>query len=1060
MFEMDNADQQKTNDNNEVIRKKPKKEKKLKRDEFGNPIKKKKKSSRNLDSGDHEKAKKKSRVKRKQEEDFSEPPFDHDDENVARRNSNMRKQSSIGSVQPRPPAMRMEIEIPLESADSNNNIAGNFNRKRGSATVPNLAILMAGETYLDKNMEPATGHEEPNQFRTMSETLDVVKEREKSRRGSESTESLRVPPRRYSLTSNSRSRSGSTVSLQSQESDPNMRATSRPGAVAVATAAPTGKGSRPNVAPTSESYGDPVRTGAFSVASAAPVGKQSGFSITRPSHDFGESENRVNATSLLSSIPFGKEHGPSMTQSSDTHDTVSSRVGAVAVNSAAPAGKGSGLSMSRGAESYQGATARVGAMSVATAALAGKERRTFISDVGKHDDGGTGVGAVAVASAAPSGKGGAPGLSVAMGSERYDQASSRVGALSMSTGAPTGKGERSYVGAMSMPNPAPSGKGLNTSTQGERPRIGAMTILTPVPQGKESAAAVFSAPNNSQNISSVAHAAQPITSSGTMQKGRISHFPPATVPGVQAGGPSHFPSNAETYENALRNEKTRISHLPSAETYAQDQNNAPSNAMARRKVDDSSSNSAAKRRGSAHTMQSETDNSLSKSAPGDGPSYTNSAESYDGDSFRSGSVSHETNWRSQENGRESAQRSQQHSIDSLSLTEEGESSRNGDSHARVPLGVGDYIDDVQLVGEPGVVYVGAEDLKETPWFHSCWFKLFVLALILGGAGAGTAVALLGGDKNVESPSATVPSRSPVDQVRQSQIYEILKSVTAESDLKNESSPQFAAFDWIVKYDKVTPITSGGVTTDEEKHIRIRYSLASFYYSTGGDRWVVNDGWLDVLTGECEWIFISCVNYEQDIVEISTGERNNLVGSVPSELKTLEALRELNLTNNELTAITPDIGKFSKLVNLDLSGNKIVGKIPTSIFTLSSLSVLDFGTNKFSGSISSQISGLVSLGQLYLEENILTGKLTTELEQLSRLDSLDFRANQMTGNVTQILNGLTGLMVISMADNKFTGSLTPEFVLQFQEAIEFDFGNVDLQSSTIPSEIGTLSSLGR
>ena len=934
------------------------------------------------------------------------------------------------------------------------------NGKRGSATVPNLAMLMAGETYIDKNMEPATGNEALNQIRSMSETLDIVKEREKSRRDSESTESVRVQSRRYSLTSNSRSRSGSTASLKSQESDPNTIPTSRPGAVSVAAAAPTGKGSRPNIAPTSESYGDSVRTGAFSVASAAPAGKQSGFSMTRGSHDFGEAASRVDATSVSSSVLFGKGFGSSMTQSSDNHDTASSRVGAVAVNSAAPAGKGSGPSMSRGAESYQGATGRVGAMSVASAAPVGKGRKTFDSAVAEHDDTASGVGAVAVASAVPSGKGGASGLSVTIGSERYDNASSRVGAMTMSTGAPTEKGERSYAGAMSMPNPAPLGKGLNTSIQGERPRIGAMTILTPVPQTKESAAAVFSAPNDSQNISSVAHAAQPRTSSGTMQKGRVSHFPPATAPGVQAGGPSHFPSNAETYENTLRNEKTRISHLPSAETYAQDHNNTPSNAAARRKVDDSSSNSASNRRGSAHTMQSETDNSLSKSAPGDGPSYTNSAESYDGDSLRSGSVSHETNWRSQGNGRGSPHRSQQHSIDSFSHAEEGESSRNGDSLARVPMGVGDFTDDMQLEGEPGVVYVGAEDLKETPWFHSRWFKLFIFALILGGAGAGTAVALLGGDKHVEPPASAVPSRSPVDQVRQGQIYEILKSVTSETDLNDKSSPQFAAYDWIVKYDKITSITSHGVTIDEEKRIRIRYSLASFYYSTGGDHWAAHDGWLDVLTGECDWKFISCVNYEQDIVAISTGERNNLVGSVPSELKTLEALRELNLTNNELTAITPDMGKLSKLVNLDLSSNKIVGKIPSSIFNLSTLSVLNLASNKFSGTISPQISALVSLGQLQLYDNSLTGKLTTELEQLSRLDLLDIHMNQMTGNITQILNGLTGLMVISMADNRFTGSLTAEFVLQFQEAIEFDFGNVDMNSSPIPSEIGTLSSLGR
>lgn len=943
--------------------KKDKKPKKLKVDENGNPIKKKKKkSTRDISDSSNDVIKRKS-INRKMEDEGSSEPSSSLYEDPFRR-SCIKKEGSGGIVQLKPPAMRLEAEPQVLSTSN-----GNVTRRRCSANVPNLSMLMAGDLNFQKDVEPGfdSNAHLPLTRKTMAETMDQVKEREKARRHSEykTVETSRVPPQRYSLNDGSNAASLNPTTYGSDT------AASRPGAVSVTTAAPPGKGSRPNMAP-DESYGGTLRPGAVMVGTAAPSGKGS---------------------------------GPSMTRASENYDEIMGRVGAVSVTGAAPSRK---------------------------------DRRTSGSSYKTLD---YEAGDVSVGRAAPTGKG---GPSITTGLENYDGAAGRVGAISMTTGAPTGKGSARRVGALSVPTASQSGKRGKNLT----PRIGAVTMMTPALQGKESLSAVFSAPNE--------------TTGGSIQKDRTSHFPSATAPGTQTGGPSHFPSNAETYESALRNEKTRISHFPSAETYPQNIHDSPAQAAGRRKMENkniSRSTTNGRRRSSARTTQSES--FISKSTSEDGPSYTNSAESYDGESTKSGSLSLGANgsWR--------ASRIQRSESSSGSwgqpqrVNEDGEMSE-GDplGFASQPVCIGDYGENIPLDAEPGLAYVCVEDLKMTPWYCSCWFKFAIVALIVGGATTGLTIALTDGGPDAPTrPLPTfAPSLTPIDEARQSQIETILLTVTAQPVLKNETSPQYAAFDWIVRYDMLTPSNNGALTDVQKQGILIRYSLATFYYATDGGNWFSSVGWLDGLTHECDWEFITCVNNNQDIVSISTKGPNRLFGSIPSELQTLQNLRELNLTSNDLSVITPDIGAFSGLINLDLSANKIVGTIPTSLFSLSILSLLNLESNQLTGTISPQISGLVSLGQLFLFENFLTGNLSTELKQLTRLDLIDVSANQLMGNVNDILSGLTGLKVIVMSTNLFTGSLTSEFIMQFSELIQLDLSISNLIGSTIPSELGTLTLL--
>nr|CAB3481937.1 unnamed protein product [Digitaria exilis] len=79
--------------------------------------------------------------------------------------------------------------------------------------------------------------------------------------------------------------------------------------------------------------------------------------------------------------------------------------------------------------------------------------------------------------------------------------------------------------------------------------------------------------------------------------------------------------------------------------------------------------------------------------------------------------------------------------------------------------------------------------------------------------------------------------------------------------------------------------------------------------------------------------------------------NHLSGSLPVSLGQLNELAYLNLSNNIIQDIVPDIfGKMISLIVLDLSYNKLSGPIPTSLANLTYLISLNLSFNKFIGRI--------------------------------------------------------------------------------------------------------------
>lgn len=182
-----------------------------------------------------------------------------------------------------------------------------------------------------------------------------------------------------------------------------------------------------------------------------------------------------------------------------------------------------------------------------------------------------------------------------------------------------------------------------------------------------------------------------------------------------------------------------------------------------------------------------------------------------------------------------------------------------------------------------------ETVKAKPWYRSTWFKATAgLVLVLAIACAIAVPLVLTGDDGGNSGS---PFSQEEVGARTEQLQSILTRLSNETQLEDVSSPQYAALTWMASQDVLTPL-GDSMTPREEEILLQRYSLAVLFYSTAGEDWFSAEGWLNGESKECAWQHVECIN--GDVVSIDMGQRNNLVGRLPSELKEMPELRKCTL----------------------------------------------------------------------------------------------------------------------------------------------------------------------
>ncbi|KAF5799936.1 hypothetical protein HanRHA438_Chr07g0319291 [Helianthus annuus] len=113
--------------------------------------------------------------------------------------------------------------------------------------------------------------------------------------------------------------------------------------------------------------------------------------------------------------------------------------------------------------------------------------------------------------------------------------------------------------------------------------------------------------------------------------------------------------------------------------------------------------------------------------------------------------------------------------------------------------------------------------------------------------------------------------------------------------------------------------------------------------------------------------------------------------------------EALFTDNALVAWKGTQREFGRgilhlLKSIDISSNKLYGKLPSEITNLLELVSLNFSDNKLHGELPKHMGRLRSLDSLDLSRNEFSGNIPSSLSQLTRLSYLNLSYNNLSGRI--------------------------------------------------------------
>lgn len=315
-------------------------------------------------------------------------------------------------------------------------------------------------------------------------------------------------------------------------------------------------------------------------------------------------------------------------------------------------------------------------------------------------------------------------------------------------------------------------------------------------------------------------------------------------------------------------------------------------------------------------------------------------------------------------------------------------------------------------------------------------------------------------------------------------------------LKNSSSPQYMALDWLAN--------DPSLATMDEGRVQQLFSMVTFYYAFGGDDWAPSrkGDYLNRDKHECEWfgetvsrtstcdkknrvvsLFLKQGAARKDKMPVLEGtmppqvallselkqilfnglgyqgEMSNLVPPFEA-LKSLQRLADLSLQNQNIVGNLPmsQLLPVKDTLNiLRLTDNSLSGSIPSQIGEFTNLSLLTFVNNKLSGTLPSQ-AGLLRVDRFKLSQNRLSGPLPTQIGLMTQANVVEISENLLNGALPSELGMMSSMTRLSLANNSLTGQIPSELALAMNLAqIDLSLNKLDPIES-FPMEICNLPKL--
>ncbi|KAL5817157.1 hypothetical protein ACOSQ3_025535 [Xanthoceras sorbifolium] len=254
------------------------------------------------------------------------------------------------------------------------------------------------------------------------------------------------------------------------------------------------------------------------------------------------------------------------------------------------------------------------------------------------------------------------------------------------------------------------------------------------------------------------------------------------------------------------------------------------------------------------------------------------------------------------------------------------------------------------------------------------------------------------------------------------------------------------FSLLLTYSSSTP--SSAITNANQTDLLALLAIKSQLHMFPG----VTSSWNNSIP-LCQWYGVSCGHRHQRVSKLDLSNQR-IQGRLSPYIGNLSFLRFLNLEGNSFYGAIPctipnNVSHCSSLIQILAYNNNLEGEIPADIGRLSKLEEIAIGENNLTGQLPTSIGNLSSLRSLVLRAN----------RNLKLLNTLRLGSNSLTGNIPSSLGNLdhlNNLLALNISKNRFYGEIPA--TLGSCTSLE----DLDIQgnsfSGSIPSSLSSLRSI--
>ena len=266
-------------------------------------------------------------------------------------------------------------------------------------------------------------------------------------------------------------------------------------------------------------------------------------------------------------------------------------------------------------------------------------------------------------------------------------------------------------------------------------------------------------------------------------------------------------------------------------------------------------------------------------------------------------------------------------------------------------------------------------------------------------------------------------------------------------LADPKSDAHRAIHWLVHDDPLPISLSQQQPQSLSPALLQRFSLATFYFAmhpvttTTGSVWKQEHNWMSDKS-VCDWHGVHCELVDASdwfdtaalagmvLLEDATSDNQKTNVEVKQKQDTqgpvMEVVR-IELSNNNMQGtVPPELQFVSQLMSLDLSHNRLTGKLPQddSLGHFRRLTNLRLEHNQLTGSLPEALGDNLILKELRLDHNSLKGSIPEHMaHNLRNLQHWSLAHNRhLTGTIPTTIAGLRNIQVLEWNDNLLTGKL--------------------------------------